>query len=872
MAYTYDAFGNYVDQDEEERKRKEAEEAARIQQLNQSGMMLEAGLQPSGAETFPVAPPADVEEKPLSDIVATKNETVTYADGSKTEKTTREIPAASKPAETVTPVEPVKPVSLQTAQPQQEAGAGRGFVNPARVQPQNAYNQRIAQMESGNDDTIGFHAPGQSTAYGKYGITDVAWKTAQQTNPALAGVKKTEATPEQMEMAMDTVTQNNSKFLKNYGVPVNENTLAAAHFIGAKGLANYLRDGSISEGAARANGGYDKTRAIIEARLNGQPALASGAQTRSMQQQGAGAGQSTPQFAQNDPRRTDQGLSPLKPVDVAVQPVPEVVVGGEQPQTQPVQQPVQQPAGQTPTQKYIDQYQTAQDDPMKLLAMRNDKEAPQFLRERAAARAADILNQQVKTQRAEQQVQKMVATGDTAGIAKVVAAKGSKDEFKSIMRSMFLRMMGANKAADEELANIGYGNTSTIGVNKDGKQAMIEKDVTGRIIGGTTADGEHLSATDAIAYAAGVNKTKPDVSLQDVQKGNMAGRVVTTYDSNNRPTTMVESGGKMYPYDASWKPRSISTALEKAAGQEAIKLQFAGPIAYTKEGAGYIGKFNAENGTNLGYNTQLPGAPLVDMNTGAVVTQNSDGSINATRGTPGQAIGTQPQAPVKQPVAPETKKPETVKQPVAPTQIQQAPAKVTPATAVELPHQPQFRETGFENESPAAFQARVKAWSDNYAKTSAKEQLKMTNAQDLYNVAKDINDLLPQATGSWIGHKIDQLAGVFGASTEGAKAIAKLQVLGTKILMNVPRFEGPQSDKDTAVYKEAAGKLSDPETPTETRIAAFRTIMDINKKYAPDLNWNFETPLSETDKKALEWAKKHPDDERAKNIRKQLGR
>ena len=64
-------------------------------------------------------------------------------------------------------------------------------------------------------------------------------------------------------------------------------------------------------------------------------------------------------------------------------------------------------------------------------------------------------------------------------------------------------------------------------------------------------------------------------------------------------------------------------------------------------------------------------------------------------------------------------------------------------------------------------------------------------------------------------------------------------MLGDRILKSVPRFSGATSDRDVASYKAAAGQLADPNVPIETRIAAFRTIQDINKKYAPDLDWDF---------------------------------
>jgi hypothetical protein len=43
----------------------------------------------------------------------------------------------------------------------------------------------------------------------------------------------------------------------------------------------------------------------------------------------------------------------------------------------------------------------------------------------------------------------------------------------------------------------------------------------------------------------------------------------------------------------------------------------------------------------------------------------------------------------------------------------------------------------------------------------------------------------------------------------------------------VPRFEGPQSDKDTASYKQAAGELANSALPVATRKAAAKTIIRI---------------------------------------------
>lgn len=87
--------------------------------------------------------------------------------------------------------------------------------------------------------------------------------------------------------------------------------------------------------------------------------------------------------------------------------------------------------------------------------------------------------------------------------------------------------------------------------------------------------------------------------------------------------------------------------------------------------------------------------------------------------------------------------------------------------------------------------------------------------------------ILKKATASGIGSLIDTAAGWFGAAPEGAIEGAKLAPLADPILKMVPRFEGPQSDKDTAVYKAAAGNLSDPTKPRSVRIEAAKTIKEI---------------------------------------------
>ena len=72
---------------------------------------------------------------------------------------------------------------------------------------------------------------------------------------------------------------------------------------------------------------------------------------------------------------------------------------------------------------------------------------------------------------------------------------------------------------------------------------------------------------------------------------------------------------------------------------------------------------------------------------------------------------------------------------------------------------------------------------------------------------------------------VDASAGFFGSATPGAIAAAALKPIADLSLKMVPRFEGPQSDKDTASYKEAAGQLGNENLPVPIRKAAAKTVL-----------------------------------------------
>lgn len=122
--------------------------------------------------------------------------------------------------------------------------------------------------------------------------------------------------------------------------------------------------------------------------------------------------------------------------------------------------------------------------------------------------------------------------------------------------------------------------------------------------------------------------------------------------------------------------------------------------------------------------------------------------------------------------------------------------------------------------------------SATFEKTAAQEK-QLNRDRDLViseleNAVKS-GGLIDQSTGSGAGALYDVGARFFGNATAGDIAIGKLKPIADLALKMVPRFEGPQSDKDTASYQQAAGQLADPGLPREVRKAAGKEVLRLMK-------------------------------------------
>ncbi|EEV22059.1 hypothetical protein ENHAE0001_2219 [Enhydrobacter aerosaccus SK60] len=116
-------------------------------------------------------------------------------------------------------------------------------------------------------------------------------------------------------------------------------------------------------------------------------------------------------------------------------------------------------------------------------------------------------------------------------------------------------------------------------------------------------------------------------------------------------------------------------------------------------------------------------------------------------------------------------------------------------------------------------------------KNSPQQETK--RAQNVLTLTQQAEQILSsgKATGSGIGSLLDTGASWFGVSTEGAQGTAQLSTIAGQLVSNMPRMEGPQSDKDVQMYKQMAGDLSNASLPVATRMAALRQLQALNEKY-----------------------------------------
>ena len=117
-------------------------------------------------------------------------------------------------------------------------------------------------------------------------------------------------------------------------------------------------------------------------------------------------------------------------------------------------------------------------------------------------------------------------------------------------------------------------------------------------------------------------------------------------------------------------------------------------------------------------------------------------------------------------------------------------------------------------------------------KNSAPAVQKTSDAKDVLSLLDEVDALLPEATGSYLGAGADSLAGMVGYGTKGAQSGAQLKALEGALIAKMPKMSGPQSDKDVLLYKQMAGQVGDATIPVSQRQAASKMIRKLNEKHA----------------------------------------
>lgn len=711
------------------------------------------------------------------------------------------------PTQVAPETQPVQqPVAQPMPQPVQQP-APQQAVRP--VSPEEAYNQYTQKMESGANPNIGYHNPEKSTAYGAYGLTAPQYQEIQRANPQFAGRDISTLSPQEQAQANLTSRDVYANQLRAKGVEPTEENLRLAHFLGAGGANQFLKTGAISPEAAAANGGEDRARQIAIARLNGP---VNPNQPRPGVQMAAGGATSDVQLTPNEIaiQRLSQtpGFNPNAPTTVT----------------------------QVPT--WHEEILMAGNDPTKLAKiMAGDYPADA----KNVAKSLIVQSSLADQQKADAQDKlAKFASGDTQAARDVMKLVGKQSEEGSYVKAVLFSQLGLNDLAKQEQAKLGGPAIGKAII--DGKSYLTETrngvvvkayDPTGKlgndaVIAKINAEGTPQGTHQYQFTGETAIDPKSREEVRQVQN-TVTGQVYYQYITGPQAGQRYTGGTPV--------AKSVQTAAQKEENKQEIQGKWIGPNASNRAAGSFAGEFNQKNGTNIGIREVRPGETIyVDNNTGRPAV-DSQGNFVATQNPPARPAPIVPgTAPAPQAAAPAA--------PVAPGTAP-APVRVSPAASPKIPPMPQFREPGYENESMSNFETRNAAAAEANKKIINQEATKQYAAQNVYPIVKDINTALKTATGSGIGTAVDNIGEWFGYSTEGAKAAAQLKVLGDTLLKSVPRFEGPQSDRDVASYMAAAGQLADSKVPNATRAEAFKTIVNLNKKYAPDLDWSFKEESKE---------------------------
>lgn len=156
-------------------------------------------------------------------------------------------------------------------------------------------------------------------------------------------------------------------------------------------------------------------------------------------------------------------------------------------------------------------------------------------------------------------------------------------------------------------------------------------------------------------------------------------------------------------------------------------------------------------------------------------------------------------------------------------------AQRTPAPSGNVAAGPSAAEAAIQkaNEARAVDTAKADVVRDTTKATDAKRYGQLTAG-----VSRAIELLKAGPTASGAGSLYDAAQGFFGESNKGADLASQLDTLSGWLTANVPRMEGPQSDRDVMQYKIQAAAVGDRTKPVSQRLKAAEELQSLQNKYA----------------------------------------
>ena len=485
--------------------------------------------------------------------------------------------------------------------------------------------------------------------------------------------------------------------------------------------------------------------------------------------------------------------------------------------------------GSLQAQPYVEKFVNDQMNPARMAALAYDKTAPIEVQRAAAAQHLKQLQDEKGFKDAETFIAEKAGNG--TDFARMLAK--NKDEGSYVKAYIFQRL-GLTKLAEQEQQKLGAGTTWMPSIDGDGNRALLEFDANGLAKRGFNSEGQELTKKELGQFAAsaiGLKGAKSNVGLspfisntkKDADGNPLIGRMVTQ-EVGGRTITMIESGGRLYP-PSGWTPQTETTQTNVYMNKKLADFNMNPSIAAATKlmeiaAEQDLGDGKLLDSTKKQIQDKLPNfapptegikkmsAPAAGASlTNAAYTPNEEaGGFIKTAGPAGRDFGRE-----------------------SPAMYRERLKRETAAAEAEIQKNKELEVA--EKKIPA----------EQKGKNAAKDINDQRQADETYKILRPISDAVKQSTGSGIGAGVDTLAGVFGKGTTGAENIAKLEVLSYKLLQQVPRMEGSQSNIDVEMYKKAAGDLGNDKKPVSVRLAALETIIEMlkiaDKKGAND--WTF---------------------------------